>query len=98
MKPIDEQDRKTATIITLPATIQIHGVPEFLATPRPAKRRIAMLLDHPLAQRLAWSSWMIVIVALTARLRAMAIVITVFLIVGLLIGLANGVRWLFHKN
>jgi hypothetical protein len=96
MNRIDEQDPGTSTR-TFAAIIQMQAVPELLPTPNAQKRRITMLLDYPAAKGLALFSWLLVVLALMVRQRAMAIVVGVVIIAGLMIGLINGARWLFGR-
>jgi hypothetical protein len=97
MNEIDKQGRTAKATATFPAIIQIQAGACLLPTSHTGKRRITRLLDHPAAKAWALFSWLLVIVGVMMRQRAMAMVVSVVLIAGLLVGLIEMVRWLFSR-
>jgi hypothetical protein len=97
MNRIDGKEPATSTR-TFAAIIQIQAAPDLPPAPNTGKRRITVLLDHPAAKGLALFSWLLVIVGFMVKQRAMAMVVSVFVIAGLLIGLVDGIRWLFSRG
>jgi hypothetical protein len=97
MNRIDEQEPATSTR-TFAAIIQVQAAPDLLPGPNTGKRRITMLLDHPAAKGWALFSWLLVVVGFMVKQPALAMVVSVIVIAGLVIGLIDGVRWLFARG
>ncbi len=92
MNEIDKQGRPADATATFPAIIQIQAGPCLLHTSNKERRRITRLLDHPAAKGWALFSWLLVIVGFMVRQRTMAMVVSVVIIAGLLLGLASAAR------
>jgi hypothetical protein len=97
MNEIDKQGRTANATATFPAIIQIQAGACLLPTSHTGKRRIIRLLDHAAAKAWALFSWVLVIVGVMVRQRVMAMVVSVVLIAGLLVGLIEVARWLFSR-
>ena len=91
-----EYPRSTSTRV-IPALLQIQQLEPGCAAEAP-RRRITLLLDHPVVKQLGWFSWLLVIVALAATRRVTAIPISVLVLAGLLVGIINTTRWLFERK
>jgi hypothetical protein len=88
------QDRPATRVV--PALLHIEAGQEITST-LAGKRRIAVLLDHPAAKQLAAFSWALVIMVMIARQRVTAFVAAIVIVIGLIIGVINALRWLFRK-
>ena len=95
MKRIEEQDRTAVGTTVLPALIQIQEPLPVTRAPNARRRCICVLLDHPVAWYLGVFSWILAGVAVAAARPITAAIVVVVVFIGLLIGLANGLRWLF---
>lgn len=95
MNRTEEQDRTAARTTVLPALIQIQE--PLPATPAmdARRRRICVLLDHPVSRHLGIFSWILAAAAVAAARPVTAVVLGIVIFIGLLIGLINGLRWLF---
>ena len=91
-----EQEYRRLTSMS-PAVIHIQGLVSESVTEAP-RRRITVLLDHPVVKQLGWFSWLLVVVALTATQKVAAIPIRICLFAGLLVGFINALRWLFASK
>jgi len=80
-----------------PAVIHIQGLVSESVTEVP-RRRITVLLDHPVVKQLGWFSWLLVIVALAATRPVTAIPMSILVLAGLLVGIINATRWLFARK
>lgn len=98
MNKVQEQDRAAEAATVFPALIQVQGIPGVLASASSEKRRISVLLDHPVAKQLGLFSWLLLAAGLSATHPRMAVIVGAVVSIGLLIGLVNGARWLFAKN
>jgi hypothetical protein len=98
MNDVQEQDRIAESATVFPALIQVHGIPGVLPSANTGKRRIWVLLDHPVARQLGVFSWLMLAVGLSATHPRIAVILGAIVCIGLLIGLINGTRWLFAKN
>ena len=77
--------------------IHIQGLVSGSVTEVP-RRRITVLLDHPVVKQLGWFSWLLVIVALAATRPVTAIPLSILVLAGLLVGIINATRWLFERK
>jgi hypothetical protein len=77
------------------AVIHIQGLVSGSVTEVP-RRRITVLLDHPVVKQLGWFSWLLAMVALAATRAVTAIPISILVLAGLLVGIINATRWLFE--
>jgi hypothetical protein len=91
-----QQDRSTSTRV-IPALIHIQELEPGCAAEEP-QRRITALLDHPVVKQLGWVSWLLVIVALAATKKVIAIPISLLVLAGLFVGIINATRWLFARK
>ena len=93
-----QQEYRTSTSTrVIPALLQIQELEPGCVAEEP-QRRITALLDHPVVKQLGWFSWLLVIVALAATQKVAAIPIAVLVLVGLLVGGINALRWLFARK
>ena len=88
--------RSTSTRV-IPALLQIQQLEPGCAAEAP-RRRITLLLDHPVVKQLGWFSWLLVGVALAATRRVTAIPMRILVLAGLLVGIINATRWLFERK
>ena len=95
MNRIEEQDRTLVGTTVLPALIQIQERLPVTRAPNARKRRISVILDHPITWYLGFFSWILAGVAVAVALPVTAAIVGVVVFIGLLIGLVNGLRWLF---
>ena len=94
MNPTEKQNRAAVVKTVLPALIQIQEPLPVTQAADAGRRRICVLLDHPVARYLGTSSWVLVGVAAAAARPITAAIAAVLIFAGLLIGLVNGLRWL----
>jgi hypothetical protein len=80
-----------------PAVIHLQELAPGRVAEEP-RRRITVVLDHPVVKQLGWFSWLLVIVARAATRSATAIPMSVLVLAGLLIGIINATRWLFARK
>ena len=95
MNPVDEQEKMIAGTTVLPALIQIQRPPSLVTAEKARKRRIVVLLDHPVSRHLGISSWLLAGVAVAAARPITAMIVGGVILIGLLIGAINSLRWLF---
>ena len=93
---IEAQQRSTSTRV-IPALLQIQEF-EPRSAAEESQRRITVLLDHPVVKQLGWVSWLLVIVALAATKKVIAIPISLLVLAGLFVGIINATRWLFARK
>ena len=95
MNQLDESEKIAQRTTVLPVLIQILGPPSLITAQKARKRRIVVLLDHPVSRRLGIFSWLMVGVAMAAARPITAVIAAVVILIGLLIGAINSLRWLF---
>jgi hypothetical protein len=91
-----EYRRSTSTRV-IPALLYIQELEPGCAAEQP-RRRITMMLDHPVVKQLGWFSWSLAIVALAATRPVTAIPVSILVLAGLLVGIINATRWLFARK
>jgi hypothetical protein len=91
-----EQEYRRLTSMS-PAVIHIQGLVSESVTEVP-RRRITVLLDHPVVKQLGWFSWLLAMVALAATRPVIAIPMSILVLAGLLVGIINATRWLFARK
>jgi hypothetical protein len=95
MPRADEPIRTAEGITVLPALIQIQGPLPVAPVVKTGRRRISVLLDHPVCRYLGIFSWVLVAVAIGATKPIAAGFVAIVVFAGLLIGAINTLRWLF---
>jgi len=95
MNGVDEREKTVAGATVLPALIQIQGPASLITAEKRTKRRIVALLDHSVSRYLGIFSWMLVGVAMAAARPITAVIVGIVILIGLLIGAINSLRWLF---
>jgi hypothetical protein len=95
MDRVDESERTAPGTTVLPVLIQIQGPPSVIRAEKARRRRIGVILDHPVSRHLGIFSWLMVGVAMAATRPMTAVIAAVVILTGLLIGAINSLRWLF---
>jgi hypothetical protein len=97
MNEAQQEYQRLMSTRVIPALLHIQEFQPGWAAEEP-QRRVTVLLDHPVVKQLGWFSWSLAIVALAATEKVTTIPISVLVLVGLLVGAINGLRWLFARK
>jgi hypothetical protein len=92
-----QQEQRPTSTRVIPALLHIQSLEPGCAAEEP-RRRITVLLDHPVVKQLGWFSWLLTIVVLAATRPWTAIPMSILVLAGLLVGFINATRWLFARK